>query len=158
MFQMITPFEDAAFNMKKGSISDPVRTPYGYHIIKVADRRPSKGKVLTAHIMKSAPPGISEEEAKKAEEAINEIYKELLGGASFSKLAQKYSDHKQSAANGGELDWFGTGEIITEFAEAAFALTDTGKYSKPIKSPYGWHIIKLLGKRLGILSGDQIIF
>ena len=147
VFQMITPFEDAAFNMKKGSISDPVRTPYGYHIIKVADRRPSKGKVLTAHIMKSAPPGISEEEAKKAEEAINEIYKELLGGASFSKLAQKYSDHKQSAANGGELDWFGTGEIITEFAEAAFALTDTGKYSKPIKSPYGWHIIKLLGKK-----------
>lgn len=147
VFQMITPFEDAAYNMKKGSVSDPVRTAYGYHIIKVADRRPSKGKVLAAHIMISAPPGISEEEEKEAEEAINAIYKELLGGASFSKLAEKYSDHKQSAANGGKLDWFGTGEIITEFAEAAFALTDTGKYSRPIKSSYGWHIIKLLGKK-----------
>lgn len=147
VFQMITPFEDAAYNLKKGSVSDPVRTPYGYHIIKVADRRPSKGKVLVAHIMKSAPPGISAEEEKKAEESINKIYKELLDGASFSELAEIYSDHKQSAVNGGQLDWFGAGEIITEFAEAAFAIPDTGKYSRPVKSSYGWHIIKLLGRK-----------
>ncbi|HQG62963.1 MAG TPA: peptidylprolyl isomerase [Bacteroidales bacterium] len=147
VFQMITPFEDAAYSLKKGSVSDPVRTPYGYHIIKVTDRKPSRGKILVAHIMKSAPPGITEKEEKEAEESINKIYEELLKGASFSELARKYSDHKQSAVNGGKLDWFGAGEIVTEFAEAAFSIRDTGQYTKPVRSSYGWHIIKLLDRK-----------
>ena len=74
VFQMITPFEEAAYTLKPGTISMPVRTPYGYHIIKVTDRRPSKGKIRVAHIMKAAPPGASEETVKKAETEINDIY------------------------------------------------------------------------------------
>lgn len=147
VFQMITPFEDAAYNLKKGAISQPVRTPYGYHIIKVADRRPSKGKILAAHIMKVAPPGTNEKDAKSAEDTINSIYRQLLDGASFSDLARKYSDHKESAGHGGKLNWFGTGELITELSEAAFAISDTGVFSKPVRTPYAWHIIKLLDKR-----------
>jgi peptidyl-prolyl cis-trans isomerase SurA len=147
VFQMIMPFEDAAYNLKKGAISDPVRTPYGYHIIKVADKRPSKGRIKVAHIMKAVPPGTGEKEAKNAEDEINRIYSELLGGTSFSELAKKYSDHKESAGNGGELNWFGTGEIISDFSEIAFSLNDTGTVSKPVKTHYGWHIIKLLGKK-----------
>jgi peptidyl-prolyl cis-trans isomerase SurA len=147
VFQMIMPFEDAAYSLRKGAISQPVRTPYGYHIIKVADKRASKGKILVAHIMKASPPGTGEKEAKQAEESINSIYKELQEGASFSSLAAKYSDHKESAANGGKLDWFGTGEIIPDFSEAAFAIPDTGKYTKPVRTIYGWHIIKLLARK-----------
>ncbi len=147
VFQMIMPFEDAAYNLKKGTVSMPVRTPYGYHIIKVADIRPSKGRIKVAHIMKAVPPGADEKDAEKAKDEIDSIYKMLQAGASFSELAKKYSDHKESAAKGGELDWFGTGEIISDFSEAAFALTDTGKYSKPVHTVYGWHIIKLLGKK-----------
>lgn len=147
VFQMIMPFEDAAYSLKKGAVSEPVRTPYGYHIIKLADKRPARGKILVAHIMKAAPPGTGEKEAKQAEESINSIYNELQAGASFSQLAAKYSDHKESAASGGKLDWFGTGEIIPDFSEAAFSLTDTGKYTKPIRTLYGWHIIKLIGRR-----------
>ncbi|MBK8883512.1 MAG: peptidylprolyl isomerase [Bacteroidales bacterium] len=109
-FQMIMPFEDAAYSMKKGSLSKPVRTPYGYHIIKVTDIRPSKGRILVAHIMKNAPPGTSESDIKRAEEEIYKIYKELLEGGVFSELAKKYSDHKESAAKGGELNWFGSGK------------------------------------------------
>jgi peptidyl-prolyl cis-trans isomerase SurA len=148
VFQMIMPFEDAAYSLKKGAVSTPVRTPYGYHIITVTDKRPSKGRIKVAHIMKVVPPGTDEKEAKKAEEEINSIYQMLHGGASFSELAKKYSDHKESAVKGGELDWFGAGEIISNFSEAAFALADTGKYTKPVRTLYGWHIIKLLNKKV----------
>jgi len=147
VFQMIMPFEDAVYNLKTGSISDPVRTPFGYHIIQVTDKRAARGKILVAHIMKAAPPGIGENEAMKAEESINIIYKELQEGESFRKLASRYSDHKESAANGGKMNWFGTGEIISEFTEAAFSIPDTGQYTKPIRTPYGWHIIKLLDRK-----------
>ena len=147
VFQMIMPFEDAAYSLKKGNISMPVRTPFGYHIIKITDKRPSKGKIKVAHIMKAAPPGTDDKEAQKAEEEIDSIYKMLQKGASFAELAKKYSDHKESAVKGGELNWFGAGEIIREFSEAAFAITDTGKYTKPVHTIYGWHIIKLLGKK-----------
>jgi peptidyl-prolyl cis-trans isomerase SurA len=146
-FQMIMPFEDAAFSLNTGAVSLPVRTPYGYHIIKVIDKRPSKGKVRVAHIMKAAPPSSNENEAKTAEKEINIIYNKLEGGASFSELAKQYSDHKESATAGGELNWFGAGEIISDFSEAAFMLKDTGEYTKPVKTIYGWHIIKLLEKK-----------
>ncbi|MBK9389153.1 MAG: peptidyl-prolyl cis-trans isomerase [Bacteroidetes bacterium] len=146
-FQMIMPFEDAAFSLKKGGLSNPVRTPYGYHIIKVTDKRPSRGRIHVAHIMKVVPPGSGEEAARKAESEIINIYDSLKKGASFSELARTLSDHKESAQRGGELNWFGAGEMITEFAEAAFAITDTGNYSKPVRTPYGWHIIKLIEKR-----------
>ncbi|OFY64957.1 MAG: hypothetical protein A2V64_10280 [Bacteroidetes bacterium RBG_13_43_22] len=147
VFQMIMPFEDAAYNMKKGAISDPVRTPYGYHIISIVDKRPARGKILVSHIMKAASPGIDEKESKQAKEDINTIYEELRAGGSFSELAKKYSDHKESAANGGKLNWFGTGEIISDFSEAAFSIPDTGKYTGPIRTPYAWHIIKLLDRK-----------
>jgi peptidyl-prolyl cis-trans isomerase SurA len=147
VFQMIMPFEDAAYSMKKGTLSKPVRTPYGYHIIRIADLRASKGKVLVAHIMKNAPPGCSEEIARKAEEAINDIYKKLQSGGSFTELARQYSDHKESASKGGTLNWFGAGEMIPDFAEVALAIPDTGQYSKPFRTIYGWHIVKLIGKK-----------
>jgi peptidyl-prolyl cis-trans isomerase SurA len=147
VFQMIMPFEDAAYSMKKGEISEPVRTPYGYHIIKVADIRPSKGKILVAHIMKAVPPGTDEKKAKLAEEEIDTIYNKLRKGASFADLARKYSDHKASAVKGGELNWFGAGEIISDFSEAAFSISDTGEYTRPVRTVYGWHIIKLLGRK-----------
>ena len=146
-FQMIMPFEDAAYSIKKGGISDPVRTPYGYHIIKVTDKRPSKGRVRVAHIMKTVPPGSDDAASKKGEEEITDIYNQLQSGSSFSELAKKFSDHKESAPRGGELNWFGTGEMIPEFSEAAFSIQDTGKYTKPLKTQYGWHIIKLLEKK-----------
>jgi peptidyl-prolyl cis-trans isomerase SurA len=147
VFQMIMPFEDAAYNLKKGEISQPVRTPYGFHIITVTARRPSMGKIKVAHIMKSVPPGSDEKNVKKAEEEIRNIYDQLQKGASFSELAAKYSDHKESASAGGELNWFGAGEIISDFAEAAFSLSANGDYTKPVRTPYGWHIIKRIDKK-----------
>ena len=147
VFQMITPFEDAAYSLKKGTVSEPVRTPYGYHIIKVNGQRASNGRIQVAHIMKASPPGITEAEVKKAKASIDSIYRMLIAGGNFSELANKYSDHRESAERGGLMDWFGTGEIISDFSEAAFSLKDTGTFTKPIRTIYGWHIIKLTGKK-----------
>lgn len=96
--------------------------------------------------MRSVPPNSPEEKVKAAEDTIRLIYKKLLEGESFSDLAKKYSDHKESAARGGELNWFGAGEIISEFAEAAFSLEKNGDFTPPVKTIYGWHIIKRLDK------------
>jgi peptidyl-prolyl cis-trans isomerase SurA len=147
VFQMIMPFEDAAYSLKKGALSMPVRTPYGYHIIFVADKRPSKGKIKVAHIMKAVSPEADEKELRKTGQQIDSIYKLLMNGASFSDMAKKYSDHKESAVKGGELEWFGTGEIVSDFSEAAFAIKDSGDFTKPVRTLYGWHIIKLLNRK-----------
>jgi peptidyl-prolyl cis-trans isomerase SurA len=100
-----------------------------------------------AHIMKNAPPGISETDGRKAEEEIESIYKKLKDGYPFSDLAAKYSDHKESAVKGGLLNWFGTGEMIPDFSEAAFAIADTGDFTRPVRTVYGWHIIKLIDRK-----------
>lgn len=147
VFQMITPFEDAAYGLQPGTVSEPVRTSFGYHIIKVVDRRPSRGKIRVAHIMKSVPPASDPQAVSKAESEINQIYERLGKGESFAKLASEKSDHRESAANGGEMNWFGAGEIINDFSEAAFAIKDTGEYTKPVRTPYGFHIIKLLERK-----------
>jgi peptidyl-prolyl cis-trans isomerase SurA len=143
-FQMIMPFEDAVYKLKPGALSYPVRTPYGYHIIMVTNKRPSSGKIKVAHIMKALMPGANEKEAKAAEDTIWSVYRQLTNGADFGQLAMKYSDHRESATHGGELNWFGAGEIIPDFAEAALALKNNGDFTLPVRTPYGWHIIKRL--------------
>lgn len=147
VFQMITPFEDAAYSLQPGNISEPVRTQFGYHIIKVIDRRPSRGKIRVAHIMKSVAPGSEEQAYLKAEDEMNQLYERLGKGESFAKLASEYSDHKETAVNGGEINWFGVGEIVNDFSEAAFAIKDTGDYTRPLRLAYGFHIIKLLDRK-----------
>jgi peptidyl-prolyl cis-trans isomerase SurA len=147
VFQMIMPFEDVAYSLGINEISGPVRSQYGYHIIKVTGRQPSKGRVKVAHIMKAVSPDASAEVFGKAKEKIDSIYTQLQHGISFGKLAELYSDDRESANRGGELDWFRSGEIIKEFSDAAFSIADTGLFTKPFRTPYGWHIVKLLDRK-----------
>lgn len=145
--QMVYPFETAAYNTKVGAISMPVRTRFGYHIIKVADRRPAQGEVLVAHIMVKTPPNMSNEDSLNAHSKITEIYNKLKAGAKFDELAGQFSDDKKSARKGGELEWFGTNRMPIEFEKASFALKNKNDFSEPIKTKYGWHVIKLVDKR-----------
>lgn len=153
--QMVYPFETMAYNTKVGEVSMPVRSRFGYHIIKVLDRRKARGEVLVAHIMVKTTPNMSKDDSLNAYTKINELYGKLKAGAKFDELAQQYSDDKGSAKKGGELPWFGTGKMPLDFEKASFAIANVGDFSAPIRTKYGWHIIKLLDKR-GLASFDDM--
>lgn len=133
-FNMVYPFETACYNTKVGEISQPFRTQFGYHIAKVNDNKPSKGEIEVAHIMLHASEDVSK---------IEEIYQKLQNGASFETLAKEFSIDKNSAVNGGKMAKFRAGRLVKEFEDVAFNLQE-GALSKPFKTVYGWHIVKLI--------------
>lgn len=146
-FQMVYPFESAAYNTAVGEISNPVRTKYGYHILKIADKRPARGTISAAHIMVVAPKDAAASDIQNAEKKIDEIYEKLQSGESFEKLARLYSDDQGTKNKGGRLPAFGSGtnqRMVPEFEDAAFQLTEDGAYSKPFQTDYGFHIVKRL--------------
>ena len=146
-FQMVVPFENAAFTTPVGEISAPVRSAYGYHILKVHDVRANQGEILVAHIMKMFPQNVTPEIKSNLKAQIDSIYAELKNGADFSELARTKSDDKRSAQQGGEMPWFSSGRMIPEFANPAFALKNTGDISEPIETAFGYHIIKKLNTK-----------
>ena len=145
-FRTVYPFETMAYNTKPGTISKPVRTAFGYHIVKVQGRRESQGEILVAHIMRFTEQG-NDEKNKSAKFKIDSIYDRVKAGDDFGKLANDLSDDRGSATKNGELPWFGAGRMIPEFENAAFALKNKGDMSAPIQSAYGWHIIKLIDRK-----------
>jgi peptidyl-prolyl cis-trans isomerase SurA len=146
-FRMVYPFESAAYKTKIGEISNPVRTRFGYHLIKVTDKRANKGEVTVAHIMILNPSDAKAEEKLKAKQTIEDISKKIQQGESFEALASQFSEDKSTADKGGVLQRFGTGQLSSEvFESAAFSLENKGDISQPIESGFGWHIIKLIEK------------
>ncbi|SHE79585.1 peptidyl-prolyl cis-trans isomerase SurA [Mariniphaga anaerophila] len=146
-FQMVTPFENAAFTTPVGEISEPVRSAFGYHLIQVHDVRKNKGEIQVAHIMKMFPQEETGFDKTQMKSEIDSIYRALLNGADFAEMAQNHSDDKRSAAQGGKMAWFSAGRMIPEFATPAFALKNIGDISEPIVTDYGFHIIKKLGEK-----------
>ena len=146
-FRMVYAFENAAFKTPKGSISMPVRTKFGYHLIKVNDIRDNRGEVTVAHIMILNPSKEDVAGQEKAKNTINDIYKKIQQGEDFAVLAKQFSDDKSSSSKGGVLNRFGSGQLSSEeFENMAFALTKENEISKPFQTQFGWHIMKLVAK------------
>ena len=144
-FRMVYPFETAAFATDKGQVSKITRTKFGYHLIKVNNIRDNRGELTVAHIMilnnKDNPEDV------KPKNTIEDIYKKLNQGERFEDLAKQFSEDKSSSDKGGVLNRFGSGQLSSdEFENVAFELTKENPISKPFKSQYGWHIVKLLNK------------
>ncbi|MFB1021140.1 MAG: peptidylprolyl isomerase [Vicingaceae bacterium] len=139
-FYMLYPFESEAYNTEVGKISNVLRTQYGYHVLKVVDKRPSVGNIEVAHILISNDKELSKTDDPEGK--IKEIYAKFKQGEKFEDLAAKFSDDTRTSSQGGILPMFGVGRMTPEFEDAAFALKADGDVSEPFSTPYGWHIIK----------------
>jgi peptidyl-prolyl cis-trans isomerase SurA len=139
-------FEMQAYNTPVGQISKPFRTQYGLHIVKVNGVRPDRGTVRVRHILKLFPRNATDSAKAAVKDSIEKVYSELMAGKDFAELAKTESQDKGSARTGGELNWFGSGDMVPQFEEAAFALKDN-EISKPIETVYGYHIIQKLEQK-----------
>ena len=154
--QMVYPFENAAYNLEINEISNPVKTNFGYHLIKKIDKRQAQGKVKVAHIMLLAPNSMPTQKREENKEQIHKLYQQIQNGEKFDSLAREYSEDKSSALKGGELPWFGVGRMVPQFEKTAFNLEKPGDISQPVKTSVGWHIIKLLDKQsLGTFEEEK---
>ena len=133
-------FESTAYALPKGQHSQPVRTPIGYHIIRVEDIRPARGEMEAAHIL-------IRKDAQNPKADIDSVYQQLENGYEFEEAAKTYSADKKTASKGGYVGFFGISKYEKAFEDAAFALTEDGTYTKPIKTLAGWHIIKRISRK-----------
>ena len=139
-FKMIYSFESKAYETKVGDISMPFRTRFGFHVLKVEDKRESLGEVNVGHIMLS-------KDNNNSQSKINSLYDSIIRGDNFESFAKKYSDDKNTSSVGGRLKPFTSGQLNSlPFEKAAFDLTEINEISKPIETKFGWHILKLYSK------------
>jgi len=136
-FRMVASFEDAAYATKVGAVSMPFRSQFGYHIITVDNFRASKGELEVAHILIT-------DTTKIGETKINEAYIKLQDKEIFEELVNEYSEDTGSKAKGGKLNKFGAGRMVKPFEDVAFSLEHEGDFSKPFRTRFGWHIVKIL--------------
>ena len=143
-FMMVYDFESAVYDLEINEISKPIKTKYGYHLIKLFDKRKALGEIQVAHIMFKKNKNTSDN--SNAKEKINEIYTKLKDGEDFAELAERFSEDRSTAVKGGRLPPFGVGKMVPEFEEIAFSLNKPAEYSKPFETDFGWHIISLINK------------
>lgn len=145
--ELPTTFADAVLAMEPGEVSDPIRDASGYHIVKLADERTENHVVVTQtharHILIQTNLLVGDEEAQKR---LEKIRQQLENGASFAKLAKKYSNDPGSAAQGGDLGWINPGQVVPKFQQAMDKLKPD-QISQPFKTQFGWHIVEVLGRR-----------
>ena len=145
--RLMPDLEDGVYATPVGEISMPIRTQFGYHLVKVLKRQPNSGEIRTAHILVACPNDADIVRVSDAEQKVNEIYAKIQKGDDFGALAKEYSDDKGSGAKDGELPWFGYGRMVKEFETAAFGLQEIGAVSLPVRTRFGYHIVKLLEER-----------
>ena len=144
VFDMVYPFETGAYNTKEGQVSMPVRSDFGYHIIKVNSKTPACGTIKAAHIFLV----VDEKDPEKTDSVVKakayNIYNEIdKDGKNWDAIVKKYSEDKGSAQNGGALSPFRVNQIVPEFITAVKSLQPS-EFSEPVKTSYGYHIVKLI--------------
>ena len=149
-------FAGALAKMKAGEVSEVLRSPAGFHLVKLVDRRGlDSGAPVTQtharHILVRTSEVVSESEARRRLLDLRERI--LTGGADFAALARVHSDDN-SAARGGELDWIYPGDTVPDF-ERAMQELKPGEISQPVKTPFGYHLIQVLERRSADMSPER---
>lgn len=148
VFDMVYPFESAAYSLPVGGVSMPVRTEYGYHLIKVTGRQPALGKVTVAHLFMLVTQDSVGTNSARVKLRIDSVYLKLKTGANWDELVKQYSDDRGSAAKGGNLPEFGVNRMVPEFITVIYNLKQKGDFSQPVETSYGWHIIRLVDRKI----------
>ena len=155
VFDMVYPFETGAYNTKEGEVSMPVRSDFGYHIIKVQSVTDAMGTIQAAHIFLQLPFNAPEEDVAAMKQKADNIYAQLMDqdGKNWNEMVKQYSDDKGTINNNGMLSQFTVNRIVPEFIEACKSI-NVGEIAKPVRTNYGFHIIKLI-KTTGVGTFDK---
>ncbi len=155
VFDMVYPFETGAYNTKEGEISMPVRSDFGYHLIKVVSITDALGSIQAAHIFLQLPFDAPAEDVAATKQKADNIYKELMAqnGKNWNEMVKQYTDDKGTIARNGALSSFTVSRIVPEFIEVCKSLK-VDEIAKPVRTNYGFHIIKLLSTS-GVSSFDK---
>jgi peptidyl-prolyl cis-trans isomerase SurA len=144
--------------MKPGEVSEPLRSPAGFHVLKLNERRDGGASAAPVtqtrarHILVRTSEVVSENEARRRLADLRERI--VKGGADFAELAKVHSDDATSAARGGELDWIYPGDTVPDF-ERALQELQPGELSQPVKTPFGYHLIQVLERRASDVSQER---
>ena len=149
-------YAEALVKLKPGEVSDVLRSPAGFHIVRLNDRRGGGGSFMVEqtrarHILARVNELVSETEARRK---ITVLRQRIAEGTNFAELARLNSDDTASAQRGGELGWTVPGDLVPEFERAMSALK-IGELSEPVRSPFGYHIIQVEERRTADLSADR---
>ncbi|PJI48400.1 MAG: molecular chaperone SurA [Pseudomonas sp.] len=145
--QLPSPFDSMVGSLAVGDVTEPVRTPGGFIIIKLEEKRGGskmlRDEVHVRHILLKPSEIRSEEETQRLAE---KLYERIQAGESFSELAKKFSEDPGSKLNGGDLNWVDPESLVPEFREV-MNNAPQGQVTKPFRSPFGWHVLEVLGRR-----------
>lgn len=156
--QIPTLFADTVKTMAKGDIAGPIRSPSGFHIIKLLDMKGQAGptgehsvtQTHVRHILIKTNELVDDNEAQKR---LHDLRDRILQGGDFAELARAHSDDKASALKGGDLGWVSPGSLVPPFEEAMDQLTPK-ELSEPVQTQFGWHLIQVLGRQNRDDSGE----
>ena len=139
VFDMIYPFESAVYGLKVGEISKPVRTRFGYHVVKLVDKKSFYGESKLQHVWVRG-----DQDTTKGQKKIEEAYRRLQNGEAFESVAKNCSDDRTTFNEGGRLPVLPVTKLPLEYVEKIADGMKDGEYTKPFHTQYGWHIVKLL--------------
>lgn len=135
-------------SLQVNDVTEPLRSVAGYHILKLISRatvsQAIPDKVRARHILVSTRDGRSNTEAQQR---IREVQEQINSGADFAEVARAYSDDTKSAAAGGDLGWFGMGEMVPEFEQVVIS-TPVNTPSQPFRTAFGWHMVEVLEQEM----------
>ena len=169
--QLPTVFAGVVPKLRPGQFSDPIRSPSGFHIVKLLevkgggatpaatarreapapDRQTLVTETRARHILLKTSPSLSDDEARQR---LDQLGQRIRGGEDFAALAQEYSDDKASGARGGELGWVAPGMVVPQFEQEMKSL-QPNQISAPFKTQFGWHIVQVLERRQGRASPEM---